>query len=292
MRRPEILAPAGDRDALAAALAAGADAVYLGLDDGFNARARAVNFPSDAIAEIAAWVHRAGARLYVTLNTLVFEPELPIVEELIRRVAAGGVDAIIVQDPAVALIARAIDAGSPRPLEVHASTQMTASSPLAAELLAPLGLSRVVVPRELSVDEIRAYAAGTQLPLEVFIHGALCVAWSGQCLSSEAWGGRSANRGQCAQACRLPYQLVVDGDTRDLGEVEYLLSPKDLVGSDVVSALAQIPSVASLKIEGRLKGPHYVATAVAHYREAVAVATGAPPPALPVDVPHDATASR
>ena len=290
LRRPEILAPAGDRDALAAALAAGADAIYLGLDDGFNARARAVNFPSDAIAEIAAWVHRAGARLYVTLNTLVFEPELPIVEELIRRVAAGGVDAIIVQDPAVALIARAVDAGSPRPLEVHASTQMTASSPLAAELLAPLGLSRVVVPRELSVDEIRAYAAGTQLPLEVFIHGALCVAWSGQCLSSEAWGGRSANRGQCAQACRLPYQLVVDGDARDLGDVEYLLSPKDLVGSDVVAALAQIPSVASLKIEGRLKGPHYVATAVAHYREAVAVATGAPAPTLPVDVPHDAVA--
>ncbi|MDX2086212.1 MAG: DUF3656 domain-containing protein [Kofleriaceae bacterium] len=286
-RRPEILAPAGDRDALAAALAAGADAVYLGLDDGFNARARAMNFPSDTIAEVAAWVHRAGARLYVTLNTLVFEPELPIVEELIRRVAAGGVDAIIVQDPAVALIAKAIDAGSPHPLEVHASTQMTASSPLAAELLAPLGLARVVVPRELSVDEIRAYAAGTQLPLEVFIHGALCVAWSGQCLSSEAWGGRSANRGQCAQACRLPYQLVVDGETRALGEVEYLLSPKDLVGSEAVSALAQIPTVASLKIEGRLKGPHYVATAVAHYREAAAAAVGEPAPKPAVDVPHD-----
>jgi putative protease len=290
MPRPEILAPAGDRDALAAALAAGADAVYLGLDDGFNARARAMNFPSEAIAEVAAWVHRAGARLYVTLNTLVFEPELPIVEELIRRVAAGGVDAIIVQDPAVALIAKAIDAGSPHPLEVHASTQMTASSPLAAELLAPLGLSRVVVPRELSVDEIRAYAAGTQLPLEVFIHGALCVAWSGQCLSSEAWGGRSANRGQCAQACRLPYELVVDGHTRALGEVEYLLSPKDLVGSDAVPALAQIPTVASLKIEGRLKGPHYVATTVTHYREAVATAVGEPAPKPAVDVPHDATA--
>ena len=190
MRRPEILAPAGDRDALAAALAAGADAVYLGLDDGFNARARAVNFPSDGLAEIVAWVHRAGARLYVTMNTLVFEPELPVVEELLRRVAAAGVDAIIVQDPAVALLAQTIC----KDLEVHASTQMTASSPLAVGLLAPLGLSRVVVPRELSVDEIRLYAAGSQVPLEVFIHGALCVAWSGQCLSSEAWGGRSANR--------------------------------------------------------------------------------------------------
>jgi len=263
MRRPEILAPAGDRDALAAALAAGADAIYLGLDDGFNARARAANFPSTDLGAVAALVHRAGARLYITLNTLVFEPELPIVEELLRRVAASGADAIIVQDPAVALLARAI---CPQ-LEVHASTQMTASSPAAANLLAPLGLSRVVVPRELSVDEIRAYRAGTPLELEVFVHGALCVAWSGQCLSSEAWGGRSANRGQCAQACRLPYELIVDGAAQDLGEVAYLLSPKDLVGLDVVPQLADA-GVASLKIEGRLKGPAYVATAVAQYRDA------------------------
>ncbi|HEY4055102.1 MAG TPA: DUF3656 domain-containing protein [Kofleriaceae bacterium] len=282
MRRPEILAPAGDRDALAAALAAGADAVYLGLDDGFNARARAHNFPSDGLVEVAGLVHRAGARMYVTLNTLVFEPELPVVEELIRRVAAAGVDAIIVQDPAVALLARAI---CPQ-LEAHGSTQMTASSPLAAELLAPLGLTRIVVPRELNVDEIRAYAAGTSLPLEVFVHGALCVAWSGQCLSSEAWGGRSANRGQCAQACRLPYKLVVDGTTKDLGEVEYLLSPKDLVGDAQVPALADI-GVASLKIEGRLKPPHYVATTVAHYKAATAAAVGAPAPTFPTEIPHD-----
>src|SRR5262249_45366243 len=153
------------------------------------------------------WIHRAGVRAYITLNTLVFEPELPIVEELIRRVAAAGADAIIVQDPAVALLARAICPD----LEVHASTPMTASSPPPAELLRALGITRVVVPRELSIDEIRRYAAGTSLPLEVFIHGALCVSWSGQCLSSEAWGGRSANRGQCAQACRLPYDLIVDG---------------------------------------------------------------------------------
>src|SRR5688572_5694519 len=212
IRRPEILAPAGDHDALAAALAAGADAIYFGLDDGFNARARAANFPSERLPEIVAWIHRGGAKAYITLNTLVFEPELPLVEELVRRVAASGADAIIVQDPAVALIARAVCPA----LEVHASTQMTASSPLAAELLRGLGISRVVVPRELSVEQIGEYAAATSLPLEVFIHGALCVAWSGQCLSSEAWGGRSANRGQCAQACRLPYQLVVDGEHRDL----------------------------------------------------------------------------
>jgi putative protease len=264
MRRPEILAPAGDRDALAAALAAGADAVYFGLDDGFNARARAANFPSAGLADVIAQVHRAGARAFIALNTLVFEPELEVVEELVRRVAAAGADAIIVQDPAVALIARALCPA----MEIHASTQMTASSPLAAELLAELGLSRVVVPRELSVDEIRAYRAGTRLELEVFVHGALCVAWSGQCLSSEAWGGRSANRGQCAQACRLPYRLVVDGDERDLGEIAYLLSPQDLVGLDVVPELADA-GVASLKIEGRLKAPAYVATATAQYAAAV-----------------------
>jgi len=283
MRRPEILAPAGDRDALGAALAAGADAVYFGLDDGFNARARATNFASSDLAEVITWIHRAGARAYVTLNTLVFEPELAVVEELVRRVAEAGTDAIIVQDPAVALIARALCPD----LEVHASTQMTASSPLAAELLRGLGITRVVVPRELSVDEIRTYAAGTSLPLEVFIHGALCVAWSGQCLSSEAWGGRSANRGQCAQACRLPYDLVVDDHVRDLGEVEYLLSPKDLVGLDAVPALAEI-GVVSLKIEGRLKGPHYVATAVAQYRRAASDAVGQAPLAPAIELPSDA----
>jgi putative protease len=281
-RVPEVLAPAGDHDTLAAALAAGADAVYFGLEDGFNARARAMNFTSDSLAEIVAWVHRAGARAYVTLNTLVFEPELPIVEELIRRIAAAGADAIIVQDPAVALLARAM---CPT-LDVHASTQMTASSPLAAELLRGLGIARVVVPRELSIDEIRLYAAGTPLPLEVFIHGALCVSWSGQCLSSEAWGGRSANRGQCAQACRLPYHLIVDGQERDLGDIAYLLSPKDLVGLDVVPQLAEI-GIASLKIEGRLKAPHYVAAAVSQYRAATAAVAGDPPPASPVRIPID-----
>src|SRR5512140_2820661 len=235
-RLPEVLAPAGDHDTMAAALAAGADAVYFGLDDGVNARARATNFASDTLAEVGAWILRAGGRGYVTLNTLVFEPELPVVEELLRRVAAAGTDAISVQDPAVALLARAICPA----LDVHASTQMTASSPAAANLLAPLGLSRVVVPRELSVDEIRAYAAATPLELEVFVHGALCVAWSGQCLSSEAWGGRSANRGQCAQACRLPYAFVVDGAVEELGDVEYLLSPKDLVGLDAIPELADI----------------------------------------------------
>jgi putative protease len=260
-RLPEILAPAGDAESLAAALSAGAEAVYFGLDEGLNARARATNFSVERLPELCAQIHRAGARAYVTLNTLVFEHELATLEALVKACAESGVDAIIVQDPAVALIARAL---APT-LEVHASTQMTISSPEGAAFAQRLGITRVVVPRELSVEEIRTFAKGTPLELEVFIHGALCMSWSGQCLTSEAWGGRSANRGQCAQSCRLPYQLVVDGQVRALEDVAYLLSPLDLAGARAVSELAAI-GVASLKIEGRLKGPAYVTTAVEGYR--------------------------
>lgn len=270
--RPEILAPAGDLASLETALAHGADSVYLGLDQGFNARARADNFSAERLPDTAALVHRAGARLYLTLNTLVFEPELEAVEELIRVAGSSGVDALIVQDPAVALIAREL---CPE-LEVHASTQMTISSPEAARFAEMLGATRVVLPRELSVDEIRAFTEKTAIETEVFIHGALCVAWSGQCLTSEAWGQRSANRGQCAQSCRMPYDLVVDGERRDLGDVEYLLSPKDLAGVRAVPELMKL-GVHGLKIEGRQKGPTYVGTAVAGYRRWVdALANDAP----------------
>jgi putative protease len=260
-RAPEILAPAGDLPSLRAALAGGADAVYFGLDEGFNARGRAANFGLDTLSETVALIHRAGARAYLTLNTLVFEPELPAMERVLRQVAAAGVDAVIVQDPAVALLARAVCPG----LEVHASTQMTVSSAEGARFAAALGVTRVVVPRELSVAEIRRLAAETSVELEVFVHGALCVSWSGQCLTSEAWGGRSANRGQCAQSCRMPYDLIVDGEPRELGEVKYLLSPQDLAGVRALPALVDI-GVHGLKIEGRQKGPQYVATAVEGYR--------------------------
>jgi len=260
-RRPEILAPAGDLESLRAALASGADAVYFGLDEGFNARARANNFSVDTLAETMALVHRAGARAYLTLNTLIFEPELPGVETLLRSIARAGVDALIVQDPAITLLARAV---CPQ-LELHASTQMTVSSAEGIRFARALGVTRVVVPRELSTPEIRRLASQSDMELEVFIHGALCMSWSGQCLTSEAWGGRSANRGQCAQSCRLPYDLVVDGQTRDLGDVRYLLSPKDLAGVRAVPELVDI-GVHSLKIEGRLKGPQYVTTTVQGYK--------------------------
>ncbi len=262
--RPEILAPAGDQASLEAALAAGADAVYFGLDEGLNARARAGNFPVAHLPVTIDQIHRAGARAYLTLNTLIFEDELPPVEDLIRAAAEAGVDGLIVQDPAVALLARAL---APT-LEVHASTQMTVSSPEAARFAAQLGVVRIVVPRELSVDEIAKYAAECSIPLEVFVHGALCMSWSGQCLTSEAWGGRSANRGQCAQSCRLPYSLIVDGELRDTDDVLYLLSPLDLAAVDQIPDLVEA-GVVSLKIEGRLKGPAYVATAVEAYHKAL-----------------------
>ncbi len=261
-KRPEILAPAGDEVSLEAALRAGADSVYLGLDEGFNARARAKNFGLDNLGATVDRIHRAGAKVYVTMNTLVFESELPFVEELLVAVAKSGADAIIVQDPAVCLLAHAIAPD----LEIHASTQMTISSPAAAQFAKALHATRFVVPRESSIDEIRTLAEKTDLELEVFIHGALCVSWSGQCLTSEAWGGRSANRGQCAQSCRLPYDLVVDGETRDLGDVAYLLSPQDLAGTHALPDLVDI-GVHGLKVEGRQKGPQYVATAVRGYRE-------------------------
>ena len=260
-RRPELLAPAGDAESLRAALQCGADAVYFGLQEGFNARARAGNFALDTLADTVAMVHAAGARAYLTLNTLVFEPELIHIEAVIRAAAASGVDALLVQDPAVALLVQRI---APE-IEIHASTQMTISSAEAALFAADLGATRVVLPRELSVREIAAFIGGTKLETEVFVHGALCVSWSGQCLTSAAWGGRSANRGQCAQSCRMPYDLLLDGEPRELGDVRYLLSPKDLAGVRAVPDLVAL-GVHGLKIEGRQKGPQYVATSVSAYR--------------------------
>ncbi|MFN9276263.1 MAG: peptidase U32 family protein [Planctomycetota bacterium] len=271
--KPEVLAPAGSIASLRAALLHGADAVYFGLQDGFNARARAANVALAELPEVVARIHRAGARAYVTMNPLVFEPELPALEHALRGIAASGVDALIGQDPAVCLLARAI---CPQ-LELHASTQMTIAEPAAAAFATALGCTRIVVPRELSVAEIERFAAGTDAELEVFVHGALCVSWSGQCLTSEAWGGRSANRGQCAQSCRMPYELVVDGAVRPLGDVQYLLSPKDLAGARAVPDLLRV-GVHTLKIEGRQKGPHYVATATGGYRRWVdALASGGDP---------------
>src|SRR5215213_4927847 len=263
-REIELLAPAGDRLCITAAVENGANAVYFGLECGFNARARATNLHLDALPEVMSFLHERGVRGYVTLNTLVFPSELKTIEQHIVRLTEAGVDAVLVQDLGLVRLLRAI---SPD-LSIHASTQMTLTSAECIRAAEELGIERVVLARELSIPEIRTIHSQTSVELEVFVHGALCVAYSGQCLTSESLGGRSANRGQCAQACRLPYDLVVDGQQKDLGEKAYLLSPQDLAAYALVPELIEI-GVCSLKIEGRLKSAHYVAAATQTYRAAI-----------------------
>lgn len=260
---PELLAPAGDWDAMRAAVANGADAVYFGLDQ-FNARYRATNFKLDELPQIMAYLHAHNVKGFVTFNTLIFSDELPAAADYIKKIAEAGVDAVIVQDLGVA---RLIGLMAPS-LHVHGSTQMTLTEPRGIEFVRKLGVNRVVLARELSLDDIKKIVGVTDMPLEVFVHGALCVAYSGQCLTSEALGGRSANRGQCAQACRLPYELVVDGQMKDLGEKNYLLSPQDLAAYDLIGDLTAL-GVASFKVEGRLKSAHYVAATSQTYRQAI-----------------------
>ncbi len=257
----------GSSEALAVALSSGADVVYLGLSEGFNARARSTAFDLEGLPDVVLRAHRAGVKVYLTLNTLVFEHELPEVETLLRRVIMAGVDALIVQDPAVAFLAHRL---CPE-LRLHASTQMTISSAEGARFAATLGISRVVLPRELSASEVARFCRDSAMESEVFVHGALCMAWSGQCLTSEALSNRSANRGQCSQACRMPYDLIVDGEARDLGDVRYLLSPQDLAAHDALPEL-MAAGVRAFKIEGRYKNAAYVATAVdalLHWRDAL-----------------------
>ncbi len=254
---------AGDRTCLIAAIENGADAVYFGLH-GHNARARAANFDVNELPEIMGLLHQRGVRGYVTLNTLIFPAELEAVEALVRRIAASGVDAVIIQDLGLARLIRAITPD----LEMHASTQMSISSVEGIRLARDLGCSRVILARELSLQELARITEDSPLPVEVFVHGALCVAYSGQCLTSESLGGRSANRGECAQACRMPYEVVCDGENVDLGNIQYLLSPQDLAAFDVIPQLVEL-GVRSLKIEGRLKSPEYVANITHNYRKAI-----------------------
>ena len=261
---PELLAPAGNWECVHAAIENGADAIYFGLESGFNARARAVNFSLDDLPRLMQLLHRRGLSGFVTLNTLVFTDELPAFEKHVARLADAGVDAVLVQDLGAVRLIHEI---CPE-LSVHASTQMTMVSAETIAAIEPLGIDRVVLARECSLAEIRKITAATKMPVETFVHGALCVAYSGQCLTSESLGGRSANRGQCAQACRLEYQLINDGKEVDLGDMKYLLSPQDLAAYEHIPDLIDA-GVCSLKIEGRLKSPEYVANIVSHYRRAI-----------------------
>jgi U32 family peptidase len=271
---PELLAPAGDWDCARAAVENGADAIYFGLDK-FNARMRAQNFTAADLPKLMEFLHRRGVRGYVTLNTLVFENELPDAEKYLRTMIAAGVDAVIVQDVGICRLIRRLSPDFP----IHASTQMTITSSAGMEFARELGCHLIVLARECSIAEIAKIRADDEaisspvirprsLPVEVFVHGALCVAYSGQCLTSEALGGRSANRGECAQACRMPYELISDNQLVPLGDRKYLLSPQDLAGLEVLPDLIRA-GVASLKIEGRLKSPEYVANITRIYRQAL-----------------------
>jgi putative protease len=264
--KPELLAPAGDWECLKAAVTAGADAVYFGLP-AFNARLRAENFTEADLPVVMDYLHARGRRGYLTLNVLIFPSELVEAERLLRWVGKSEVDAIIVQDLGLVRLAREV---CPQ-VEIHASTQMTLTSPEGVAFARRQGISLAVLARELSLRELAKFPSATDpsgLPLEVFVHGALCVAYSGQCLTSEVLGRRSANRGECAQACRMPYTLEVDGQPRDLGDRAYLLSPQDLAAVDEIPELIKL-GLHSFKIEGRLKSPDYITAVTSVYRKAI-----------------------
>lgn len=259
----ELLAPAGNWDCLRAAVANGADAVYFGVEK-FNARARADNFVADELPDIMSFLHLYGVKGFLTFNILVFEDELAEAKRLIDACIDAGVDAVIVQDLGLVAMIRDISPDFP----IHGSTQMTITSPEAVEFTKPFRLERVVLGRENNLRQIKKIGEQAKLPMEVFVHGAICVSYSGQCLTSEMWGGRSANRGECAQACRLPYDLMVDGTHKPMGDVAYLLSPKDLAAIELLPELIEA-GVTSFKIEGRMKSPEYVANVVSKYRKAI-----------------------
>jgi putative protease len=265
-KQPLLLAPAGDWECAKAAVENGADAIYFGLDR-FNARMRAQNFTQQDLPELMAWLHQRGVLGYVTFNTLVFPSELQDAEHYLQSLIKAGVDAAIVQDMGMVRLLRHLSPDFP----VHASTQMTITSEAGIQFAQDLGCNLAVLARECSLSEIgkmQSQMQGSPFPLEIFVHGALCVAYSGQCLTSEALGGRSANRGECAQACRMTYDLIADGQQVDLGDRQYLLSPQDLAGVDLIPEMIEL-GISCFKIEGRLKSPDYVAGVTQVYRQAI-----------------------
>jgi len=261
----ELLAPAGSREALHAAVENGADAVYLG-GKLFNARQQADNFDIDVLREELKYSHARGVSIYLTMNTLISDCEMKQALEFAVQARRAGIDGIIVQDIGLAAALRHIMPDMP----LHASTQMTVYDIAGVRALEEMGLKRVVLARELTLEEVSEIARHTSLEVEVFIHGALCVCYSGQCLMSSMIGGRSGNRGKCAQPCRLPYQLV--GPCRDSTQnARYLLSPKDICSLDFIGDILS-SGISFLKIEGRMKSPEYVATVVRIYRKYINLA--------------------
>lgn len=260
---PELLLPVGNMDMCLAAIHSGADAIYVGAPE-FNARGRSKDHSFEELKEIIDLCHLYEVRVHVAFNILIFESEMNEALGLFVKLIDLGVDAFIVQDLGLARRMRELCPEA----ELHASTQMTVTGHEAMEFLKELRFSRFILGREVSLKEIQKIREKTNEPLEVFVHGALCVAYSGQCFTSEGLGGRSANRGQCAQSCRLDYELFVDGVKKELGDKKYLVSPQDLCGIDEVGELKRL-GVNSLKVEGRLKSPQYVAQCGLSYRQAL-----------------------
>ena len=261
----ELLAPAGSREALVAAVESGADAVYLA-GNMFGARAYADNFDEEGMREAIRFAHLRGVHVHVTVNTIMDSRELPELKKYLRFLYEAGADAVLVQDLGAARIVRE----TVPELPMHASTQMTVHNLDGVRALEALGFSRVVLSREVTLEAVRHICTQAKAEIEVFIHGALCVCYSGQCLMSSMIGGRSGNRGRCAQPCRLPYTLVDEKDNDMLGDSagKYLLSPRDMNTINLLPELLAA-GVTSLKIEGRMKRPEYVAVAVGCYRRAV-----------------------
>ena len=275
--KPELLSPAGNWECARAAVANGADAIFFGMPR-FNARLRADNFTEEDLPELMKFLHEHGVKGYVAFNTLIFTGELRDAEKQLHLLEDCGVDAVIVQDLGLARMVKALTPN----LRLHASTQMTITSPEGLEFAKQLDIDQAVLDRELRLRELERFKE-PHVPLEVFVHGALCVAYSGQCLTSESLGRRSANRGECAQACRMPYEMLVDGELRDLGDKRYLLSPQDLAAVDEIPRLIEL-GIKSFKIEGRLKTPEYVAAVTKVYRAAIDRAlAGKPAPATADD---------
>lgn len=261
--RPELLSPAGSVESLVAAVQNGADAVYLG-GKRFNAREYASNFDDQALKHAVEYAHIRGVKVYVTLNTLLDDNELEEAIEYVGFLYTIGADAVIVQDVGLACLIKDIFPD----MEVHASTQMTIYNLEGTRFLERLGISRVVLARELSLDEVKYINHNTNLELEVFIQGALCMCYSGQCLMSSLIGGRSGNRGRCAQPCRLRYALVDRENGSTVLKEGYLLSPRDLFTLDRLDELLD-SRIASFKIEGRMKRPEYVAAVTSCYRKGI-----------------------
>lgn len=262
-KKSELLLPVGNMNMCLAAIHNGADAIYVGMPH-FNARGRTTDFSVSELKEMIDLCHLYGVRVNLAFNVVIFEPELPSVIELLKEVLPLRPDALIVQDVGLAKLVREM---APEQV-IHGSTQMTVTNHEAMSLLDDLKIKRFVLGREVSLQEMKAIKEKTDRELEVFVHGALCVAYSGQCFTSESIGGRSANRGQCAQSCRLEYEMIVDGKVKEMGDLKYLVSPKDLCGITEIPELLSI-GIDSFKVEGRLKTPEYVAAAAKNYREAI-----------------------